>query len=50
MQSHLNNLDSLVAEFDLLLPFTSDKDPHIEQHGKFTMVLDSFPLLVSHLN
>ncbi|GAU23269.1 hypothetical protein TSUD_281620 [Trifolium subterraneum] len=39
MQSYLGKLDSLIADFDALMPFTDSADKHAEQRGKFFMVL-----------
>ena len=39
MQSYLSKLDTLMVEFDALMPFTDNKDKHSEQCGKFFMVL-----------
>ncbi|KAJ1379240.1 hypothetical protein SESBI_47079 [Sesbania bispinosa] len=39
MQSYLSKLDSLIADFDSLTPFTDNADEHAKQHGKFFMVL-----------
>ncbi|CAJ2674085.1 unnamed protein product [Trifolium pratense] len=39
MQSYVGKLDSLIADFDALMPFTDNVDKHAEQRGKFFMVL-----------
>ncbi|KAJ1386356.1 hypothetical protein SESBI_40867 [Sesbania bispinosa] len=39
MQSYLSKLDSLIVDFDSLMPFTDNTDEHAKQHGKFFMVL-----------
>ncbi|KAJ1413477.1 hypothetical protein SESBI_19553 [Sesbania bispinosa] len=39
MQSYLSKLDSLIADFDSLMPFTDNVDEHAKQHGKFFVVL-----------
>ncbi|KAJ1410887.1 hypothetical protein SESBI_21696 [Sesbania bispinosa] len=39
MQSYLSKLDSLIADFDSLMPFTDNVDEHAKQRGKFFMVL-----------
>jgi hypothetical protein len=39
MQSYVGKLDSLIADFDALMPFTDSVDKHAEQRGKFFMVL-----------
>ncbi|KAJ1401798.1 hypothetical protein SESBI_28561 [Sesbania bispinosa] len=39
MQSYLSKLDSLIADFDSLMPFTDNADAHAKQRGKFFMVL-----------
>lgn len=39
MESYLGKLDSLIADFEALMPFTESSDKHIEQRGKFFTVL-----------
>ncbi|KAJ1379502.1 Zinc finger, CCHC-type superfamily, partial [Sesbania bispinosa] len=39
MQSYLSKLDSLIADFDSLMPFTDNADEHAKQRGKFFIVL-----------
>ncbi|XP_073227016.1 uncharacterized protein [Cicer arietinum] len=39
MQSYIGKLDSLIVDFDALMPYTESAETHTEQHGKFFMVM-----------
>jgi hypothetical protein len=39
VQAYLSKLDSLKADFQSLMPFTSDKTSHAEQRSKFFMIM-----------
>lgn len=39
MQTYLGKLDSLIADFDSLMPYTASADKHAEQCGQFFIVL-----------
>jgi len=39
IQTYLGELDHLIADFELLMPFTNDAVKHAEQRGKFLWFL-----------
>jgi len=39
MQTYLGKLDSLIVDYDALMPFTNDANKYAEQRGKFLWFL-----------